>query len=154
MKKFLAVLSLTFALSFPCFAGHTVPGNLYCDCGTPSCVCDEDGSRTSRSATSNRMFADSEPDELEINPFRWLIQLCAQEHPGISIDRGIFGGIPHLREIRLAVGVILAQLYVLGSVQAVVEYYAPDISEEQIKEAIAFAQDFLEMACDPHQTHD
>lgn len=101
-----------------------------------------------------KRFWERESDYPDINPFRWLIQLCAQEHPAISIEKGIFGGIPHLREIRLAVGDILAQLYVLGSIQAVVEYYAPDISEEQIKEAIAFAQDFLEMACDPHQTYD
>jgi hypothetical protein len=55
MKKGLAVLLLTFALSFPCFAGHTVPGNLYCDCGTPGCVQDYPGEcgLLGQSATQN-----------------------------------------------------------------------------------------------------
>jgi uncharacterized protein (DUF433 family) len=83
-----------------------------------------------------------------------ILQQCCAEHPAISTEPGIFGGTPHLDRIRLAVGDVLAQLYVLGSIQSVVDYYAPDINEFQIKEALAFAQDFLEMACDPHQTHD
>jgi len=76
---------------------------------------------------------------------------CARAHPMISTDEGIFGGIPHLREMRLSVGDILAQIYALGSITAVVNYYAPYISEEQVKEAVAYAQDFLETTCDPHQ---
>ena len=33
----MAVVSLIICLSFPAFAGHTVPGDAYCDCGTAGC---------------------------------------------------------------------------------------------------------------------
>ena len=68
------------------------------------------------------------------------------EHPGISVYQGIFGGAPHIKNVRLSVGDILAQLYVLESIDAVLEYYSHDVTKEQVKEAIAYAQDFLEMA--------
>jgi uncharacterized protein (DUF433 family) len=76
-------------------------------------------------------------------------QLCV-EHPAISVDKGIFGGVPHIKNVRLAVGDVLAHLYMLGSVDAVVKRFSPDISEEQVKEALAYAQDFIDIACDPH----
>lgn len=88
------------------------------------------------------------------NPFRWLFRLCQVEHPSISIESGILGGIPHLYDTRLSVGQVLGRLYVLGSIEAVVKYYAPDITEEQVKEAIAYAQDFLELAGEPSQVND
>ncbi len=74
-------------------------------------------------------------------------KLC-EIHPGISTDMGIFGGVPHIANVRLSVGDILAKLYVYGDIRKIQEIYAPDVSEEQIKEAIAYAQDFLETACD------
>ncbi len=88
------------------------------------------------------------------NPFRWLFQLCQVEHSSISIEPGVLGGIPHLSNTRLSVGQVLGRLYVLGSIEAVGKYYSPDISEEQIKEAIAYAQDFLELAGEPSQAND
>jgi uncharacterized protein (DUF433 family) len=72
-------------------------------------------------------------------------RLC-QEHPAISTYEGIFGGIPHLKGLRLSVADILEQLYLTGSIDAVHNIYSPDVSEDQIKEAIAYAQDFLESA--------
>ena len=39
MKRLLFVVVLTLCLSFPAFAGHTLPG-YWCDCGTPGCICD------------------------------------------------------------------------------------------------------------------
>lgn len=83
---------------------------------------------------------------------RKIMTRCCAEHPMISIEKGIFGGIPHIKEMRLSVGDILGQLYLLGSVEAVVEAYAPDLTVDQVREAIAYAQDFLEIACEPHQT--
>jgi uncharacterized protein (DUF433 family) len=79
--------------------------------------------------------------------FRALADRLCEEHPLISTDKGIFGGTPHLKDLRLSVGNILADLYVYGSIQEVQKIYAPDVTEEQIKEAIAYAQDFLEEAC-------
>ena len=85
------------------------------------------------------------------NKTRAAMEQCCVEHPLISIDQGIFGGVPHLKEMRLSVGDVLAQLYILGSIQAVVDAYAPDVTQSQVKEALAYAQDFLEMACESHQ---
>lgn len=86
--------------------------------------------------------------------FHALAQALCEEHRGISTYQGIFGGVPHLKNVRLSVTDVLSQLYLLGSVEAVVEYYAPDISAEQIKEAIAYAHDFMEIACEPPQAND
>lgn len=84
---------------------------------------------------------------------RFILKQCVKKHPSVSIKKEIFGGVPHVRELRLSVGDVLSQLYMRGSVKAVVDYYAPHVTEEQIKEALAFAQDVLEIACDPHQTY-
>ena len=43
MKKVAAVSLLICALSFPVFAGHTLPGERYCGCGTPGCFEDYPG---------------------------------------------------------------------------------------------------------------
>ena len=81
--------------------------------------------------------------------FRVIASKLCQTHPGISTDMGIFGGVPHIENVRLSVGDVLAKLYVYGSIQKVQEIYSPNVSEEQIKEAIAYAQDLLEIVCDP-----
>jgi len=40
MKRLLFVVVLTLCLSFPIFAGHTIPGD-WCDCGSfAACICD------------------------------------------------------------------------------------------------------------------
>jgi uncharacterized protein (DUF433 family) len=84
---------------------------------------------------------------------RFILKECVKKHPSVSIKKEIFGGVPHVRELRLSIGDILSQIYMRGSVKAVVDYYAPHVTEEQIKEALAFAQDVLEITCDPHQTY-
>lgn len=84
--------------------------------------------------------------------FRVLASSLTEEHPSISTDPGIFGGMPHIKNLRLSVGDVLAKLYVYGSIQAILDDYSPDVNENQIKEAIAYAQDFLEAACDPRQS--
>ena len=85
--------------------------------------------------------------------FRALAERLCEEHRSIGMDANIKGGIPRIKGSRLSVGQVLGRLYALGSVDAVAEYYAPHISIEQIKEAIAFAQDFVETACEPPQTN-
>jgi uncharacterized protein (DUF433 family) len=87
-----------------------------------------------------------------VNPFAWLFERCCKEHPDIETTPGVLGGIPRIRRTRLSVGQVLGRLYVLGSIRAVAQYYKPDISEEQIKEAIAYAQDFMEIAGDPESS--
>lgn len=40
MKRLLFVVLLTLCLSFPAFAGHTLPGD-WCECGSfAACICD------------------------------------------------------------------------------------------------------------------
>lgn len=77
---------------------------------------------------------------------RALSERLCEAHPAISTYEGVFGGIPHLKELRISVADILEQLYLTGSVSAVQRIYSPDVSEEHIKEAIAYAQDFIESA--------
>lgn len=82
--------------------------------------------------------------------FRWAFEKCIQSHPGISIDEEVLGGIPHIDGTRLAVSQILGRIHVLGSIDAVAEYYKPDLSREQVQEALSFAQSFVEFAGDPY----
>jgi uncharacterized protein (DUF433 family) len=77
---------------------------------------------------------------------RALADNLCEQHPAISTYEGVFGGVPHLAGLRISVPDILEQLYLTGSIAAVQNIYAPDVSEDQIKEAIAYAQDFLESA--------
>jgi hypothetical protein len=55
MKRLLPVLLLMLCLSFPAFAGHTVAGGAYCECGTPGCIEDYPGEcgRSGQSATQD-----------------------------------------------------------------------------------------------------
>lgn len=93
--------------------------------------------------------------EAAISPFRWMFELCRRENLGISIDEKVLGGVPHIDDTRLSVGQVLGRLYMLGSILAVTEYYSElNLSEDQVKEAISFAQDFVELAGDPYQPYD
>jgi uncharacterized protein (DUF433 family) len=82
---------------------------------------------------------------------RALSQRLCEAHPDISIDPSIFGGNPHIKGVRLTVANILAKLYIYGSIEAVANIYKPHVGEHQIKEAIAYAQDFLEAAVHSHE---
>lgn len=87
----------------------------------------------------------------EDKPYTALVrELCERlttEHPHISTDPERCGGVPHLKSVRLTVGDVLAKLYVHGSIDAVVGIYSDFIDREQVKDAIAYAQDFLEESC-------
>jgi uncharacterized protein (DUF433 family) len=75
-----------------------------------------------------------------------LAEKLCKEHPAISTDPSIFGGAPHIKNVRLTVGNILAKLYIYGSIHEVAKIYSPHVGESEIKEAIAYAQDFLDAA--------
>jgi uncharacterized protein (DUF433 family) len=81
-----------------------------------------------------------------------MIQCCA-EYPLISTDPEVVGGIPHLNGTRISVGQVLGRIYMLESIQGVVDYYQGRISSDQVKEALAYAQDFIETACEPLEDH-
>ncbi len=90
-------------------------------------------------------------NEIAKQAFIALAERLCKEHPLICTDQQVLGGMPHIASTRLSVGRILAKLYVSGSIDAVVADYAPRLSAEQVRAAIAYAQDFLEAACDPHE---
>lgn len=83
--------------------------------------------------------------------FRALAVKLCESHPLISTDAEILGGAPHIKGTRLSVRTILAKLHVYGSIQAIVKIYEPHLSEEQVKEALAYAQDFMEIASGLHE---
>lgn len=86
--------------------------------------------------------------------FRALAKQLCEEHPAIDMNKEILGGIPRVKGTRLSVGQLIGRVNALRSIDAVIEYYHPRITEEQIKEALAFAQDFVELACEPLQAND
>lgn len=80
---------------------------------------------------------------------RALAERLCDEYAAIETSANVKGGIPRIKGSRIAVGQVLGRIYALESIDAVAAYYAPEISKEQIKEAVAFAKDFLETACEP-----
>jgi uncharacterized protein (DUF433 family) len=86
--------------------------------------------------------------------FRLAAERLCERHQGISLNDNILGGMPHISGMRISVPHILTHLYHLGSVDAVVANFEQRISKEQVKEAIAYAHDFMEMACDPSEDDD
>jgi uncharacterized protein (DUF433 family) len=89
------------------------------------------------------------------SPSRWMFMMCANDHPNISLNPEVLGGIPHIKNTRLSVGQLLGRVYALGSIMAVANYYSEiNLTEDLVKEAVSFAQDFVECAGDPYQIHD
>jgi uncharacterized protein (DUF433 family) len=86
---------------------------------------------------------------------RMLMRKLCRVHPGISISEDVLGGEPHIAGTRLSVAHVLAYIYHLGSVAAVVDKFREThISGDQIKEALKYAHDFMEIACDPSSEDD
>ncbi len=77
---------------------------------------------------------------------RSLFEKCAEDHPHIVAPGEGAGGVPYLEGTSLTVCRILERLYVHGSIAAVTDYYR-DVTEEQVKDAIAYALTFIETAC-------
>lgn len=78
---------------------------------------------------------------------RILAERLRAKYPSICTDPDILGGNPCIKGTRLSVRTILGKLNLYGSIQAIVDNYEPHLSEEQVKDAIAYAQELLEMAC-------
>lgn len=75
-----------------------------------------------------------------------LYEKCASGHPHVSTNSPGLYGIPHIKKTTVEVSEVLSRLYVHGSIPATVKYY-DDPTEEQIKDALAFAGRFMELAC-------
>ena len=74
-----------------------------------------------------------------------IFDKCLKDHPGIQMYDGILGGTPHLKDARLGVGCILGKIHTYGGIHELLMERA-DLTGSQVKEAIAFAQDFIELA--------
>ncbi|MCA1621843.1 MAG: DUF433 domain-containing protein [Acidobacteria bacterium] len=86
--------------------------------------------------------------------FRTLAERLREKHQGIGVNERVLGGEPHIKGTRVSVAHVLAHLYHSGSVDAIVNEFKQRISKEQVKQALAYAHDFMEMACDPSQDDD
>lgn len=95
-------------------------------------------------------------DEQEVarRAFRAIAERLCEKHPAISTNPRVLGGAPHIKGLRVSVAHVLAHLYHLGSIDAIVDEFKQRISGEQVKEAVAYAHDFMEMACDPSEDDD
>ena len=59
MRRLLATLTLICALSFPAFAGHTVPTGYACSCGQVGCIEDYPGECSGHGTTQQSNTPDS-----------------------------------------------------------------------------------------------
>lgn len=92
-------------------------------------------------------------NELTTNDYlREIAKNLEAEHAAIEMSDRI-KGVPVIKGTRLSVAQLLGRIFVLESIDAVVEFYRGTISKDQIKAAVAFAQDFLEAACEPLQAN-
>lgn len=107
-----------------------------------------------RSHQSQLRVWESDYDYPDVDPFRWLINACLEEHPMITRNEDIHGGIPIVIGSRIAVDYILDRLVVHGGIRQVAKLFEGQISEEQVREAVAFARDFMEKACDQSEAND
>lgn len=76
-----------------------------------------------------------------------VIQKCCIKHEGIEFDKNVLGGLPVIKGTRIDVGFLLNRLSLYGNINDVIEQSVPHLTEQQIREAIAFASDFVEMIC-------
>lgn len=72
---------------------------------------------------------------------RLLDKQCT-EHPLISRGDGIFGVSPHIKGARFTVSDVLGYLYQGRSIKFIAKNW--NFTEEQVKEAIAYAQDVID----------
>jgi uncharacterized protein (DUF433 family) len=76
-------------------------------------------------------------------PLSSAFQKAAQQVATISSDRTILGGTPCITGTRIPVYMILDALHFHGEVQGVLKSY-PQLSLEQVRDAICFARHVLE----------
>src|ERR1041385_7134113 len=93
----------------------------------------------------------SRPTVIE-DKYRLIIRRLGDKYQGITTHERILGGEPHIKGTRVSVAHVLGHLYHLGSIDAVAEEFRQsDIQRDHIADAVAYAHDFMEMACDPSE---
>lgn len=90
-----------------------------------------------------------EKKQVENNPetfhdfVRKLANELCEKYPLISNNEDVFRGKPHLKGTRFTVADVLSAMVIYVDTNAVLEAYQNRYTEEQFKEAIRFARDFL-----------
>ena len=72
--------------------------------------------------------------------------------PEVATHKGVFGGTPHIRGTRIPVYMILDAIEFYGNVEDVKKSY-PDLTTQQIKDALRFAKFVLEFRVDYEASH-
>jgi uncharacterized protein (DUF433 family) len=88
------------------------------------------------------------------NHNRQLAARLSISHPLISTDENVLSGTPHIDGTRISVANVLAEVHHQGSIEAVSKKFSRIVNSEQIKAAIAYAHDFMEIACDLSEDDD
>lgn len=84
----------------------------------------------------------------ELKPNDKRIRKFYIQYPRIVWNPEILAGRPTIANTRLSVEQVLGQIYVLGSIESVVEYYGGMVDKDDVLDALAFAQDVIELIRD------
>lgn len=87
------------------------------------------------------------PDAFVMLAIKDLTEQAIKDHPMIVLDNNVLGE-PRIAGTRMAVSIVLTALVEYGSFEAVKSEYESTYSEEELKAAVKFARDFLEMCYD------
>lgn len=85
---------------------------------------------------------------------REMLSQCCALHPKIEADKEVLSGAPCIDNSRVSVDFVLDRLSVHGSIKNVIKRSLPQLNEDQVKDAIAFVRDFLEIACAQLEAND
>jgi uncharacterized protein (DUF433 family) len=80
-------------------------------------------------------------------PFYLVLREAASQYPNIAIDDEILGGTPRIAGTRIPVYMVLDAVEYYGNLEGARTSY-PQLSLEQIKEAVSFAGTVLEHSVD------
>jgi uncharacterized protein (DUF433 family) len=89
---------------------------------------------------------DEECDSLDRDfeqPFSAVLKRALENFPSVSIDVNVLGGTPRISGTRIPVYMVIDALRHCGTVQGVLSSY-PDLTIEQVEEALCFAGAVLE----------
>ena len=77
-------------------------------------------------------------------PLHLAFERASGQYPAITIDPDMQAGAPCVAGSRVQVFMVLDALQALSSIDAVRQHWYPDLSEQQIKDAIGFAKSVIE----------
>jgi uncharacterized protein (DUF433 family) len=105
--------------------------------------------RHSRQRPDDRWFEDSHEGECDVSgkdfslPFATALRKALESFPLIAMDGNVLFGTPRIAGTRIPVHMVLDAVAYYGTVQGVFVSY-PQLTAEQVKEALSFAGAVLE----------